>query len=132
MIFEYALLLPVHADFLCSLLFDLCSKPMPHLTSLILKSIPEDHAEQFPFSVPTIRWLAERTLTFESPVTFLIGENGSGKSTLLEAIAVAAHAISVGSENLERDATLSDVQRLAHQLKVGVEAAHASRLLLAG
>lgn len=28
-------------------------------------------------------------LTFNSPVTFFVGENGSGKSTLLEAIAVA-------------------------------------------
>lgn len=118
MIFEYALLLPVHADFLCSLLFDLCSKPMPHLTNITLKSIPDDQSERFPFSVPTIRWLAERTLMFESPVTFLIGENGSGKSTLLEAIAVAARTISVGSENLERDATLSHVQRLANQLKL--------------
>ncbi len=28
-------------------------------------------------------------LTFNTPVTFFVGENGSGKSTLLEAIAVA-------------------------------------------
>lgn len=28
-------------------------------------------------------------LTFNSPVTFFVGENGSGKSTILEAIAVA-------------------------------------------
>lgn len=27
--------------------------------------------------------------SFESPVTFFVGENGTGKSTLLEAIAVA-------------------------------------------
>ncbi len=30
-----------------------------------------------------------KDLTFNSPVTFFVGENGSGKSTLLEAIAVA-------------------------------------------
>jgi len=29
-------------------------------------------------------------LSFESPVTFFVGENGSGKSTLLEAIAISA------------------------------------------
>jgi predicted ATPase len=27
------------------------------------------------------------SLTFESPITFFVGENGSGKSTVLEAIA---------------------------------------------
>lgn len=37
--------------------------------------------------IETIRSL--RTLTFEKPVTFFVGENGSGKSTLLEALAVA-------------------------------------------
>jgi predicted ATPase len=41
----------------------------------------------YPFDVPAIR--AFDRLSFERPVTFLIGENGSGKSTLLEAIAVA-------------------------------------------
>lgn len=30
------------------------------------------------------------SLTFDSPVTFFVGENGSGKSTLIEGIAVAA------------------------------------------
>ena len=29
------------------------------------------------------------TLTFNSPITFFVGENGTGKSTLLEAIAIA-------------------------------------------
>jgi len=41
----------------------------------------------YPFAVPAIQ--AFDRLTFDKPVTFLIGENGSGKSTLLEAIAVA-------------------------------------------
>lgn len=37
-----------------------------------------------------VRYLLEgRELTFDRPVTFLVGENGSGKSTLLEAVAVA-------------------------------------------
>ena len=30
-----------------------------------------------------------QTLTFDSPITFFVGENGTGKSTLLEAIAIA-------------------------------------------
>lgn len=40
--------------------------------------------------LPAVRRLmAGEKLTFDAPVTFLVGENGSGKSTLLEAIAVA-------------------------------------------
>lgn len=31
-----------------------------------------------------------RSITFQKPITFFVGENGTGKSTLLEAIAVAA------------------------------------------
>lgn len=41
----------------------------------------------FPFNMPAISALD--TLSFEKPVTFLVGENGTGKSTLLEAIATA-------------------------------------------
>lgn len=40
----------------------------------------------YPFDLPAIRGLGERTLT--APVTVFVGENGMGKSTLLEAIAV--------------------------------------------
>ena len=42
---------------------------------------------RYPFNLPAVATFDR--LTFEQPVTFLIGENGSGKSTLLEAIAVA-------------------------------------------
>lgn len=44
--------------------------------------------EPYPFNLPAVRNLTE--ISFNRPVTFLVGENGSGKSTLLEAIAVAA------------------------------------------
>ncbi len=42
-------------------------------------------------ALPAVRALEgrEHRLTFDSDVTFFVGENGSGKSTLLEAIAVA-------------------------------------------
>jgi predicted ATPase len=43
--------------------------------------------DAYPFALPAVREL--RTIDFNVPVTFLVGENGSGKSTLLEAIAVA-------------------------------------------
>lgn len=44
--------------------------------------------ERYPYALPALRQL--HTLTFNAPVTFLVGENGTGKSTLLEAIAVNA------------------------------------------
>src|SRR5438874_12124449 len=45
-------------------------------------------AGTYPFSIPSIRALAE--LELDPHVTLLAGENGSGKSTLVEAVAVAA------------------------------------------
>ena len=39
--------------------------------------------------LPPVRQLREGPVSFDSPVTFLVGENGTGKSTLLEGIAVA-------------------------------------------
>jgi predicted ATPase len=42
---------------------------------------------EYPFNIPAIYNL--RSIVFDQPVSFLVGENGSGKSTLLEAIAVA-------------------------------------------
>lgn len=41
----------------------------------------------YPFRLPAVREL-ER-ITFQAPVTFIVGENGTGKSTLLEGIAAA-------------------------------------------
>lgn len=60
-----------------------------------------------------------RELYFESPVTFLVGENGSGKSTVLEAIACAAESITVGSESVRTDKTLTPVRNLAHYFRLG-------------
>ncbi len=57
----------------------------PYLIDISLKR-EEIHAwEQYPFSLPVVKYLD--TLQFHPDVTFLIGENGTGKSTLLEAIA---------------------------------------------
>lgn len=39
--------------------------------------------------IPALLSLGEHELSFDSRVTFFVGENGSGKSTLLEAMAVA-------------------------------------------
>jgi predicted ATPase len=53
--------------------------------SLLRDKVPS--FAEYPFNIPAIGEL--HAISFEQPVTFLIGENGSGKSTLLEAIAVA-------------------------------------------
>jgi len=54
-----------------------------------------DNREAYPFSIPALARLRE--LSFDRPVTFLVGENGSGKSTLLEGLAVAAGLNNVAS-----------------------------------
>ena len=45
--------------------------------------------DEYPLSLPLVRHGA-LDITFEKPVTIIVGENGSGKSTMLEAIAQAA------------------------------------------
>lgn len=61
---------------------------MDYLTSVRLRrQLPE---ESYLRGLPPVQYLmAGRSLDFDAPVTFLIGENGAGKSTLLEGIAVA-------------------------------------------
>jgi predicted ATPase len=72
--------------------------------------------DAFPFSVPAVRTLP--TLTFDTPVTFLVGENGSGKSTILESLALACKLPTVGSAEGVADATLSAQHALAQALQV--------------
>lgn len=86
---------------------------MSHLRSARIRHGTEDG---FPFNVPAIRSAGE--LTFDSPVTFFVGENGSGKSTLLEALALAARLPTVGSLNASDDATLAPQRRLAAAMKL--------------
>jgi predicted ATPase len=56
----------------------------PYLSQVAIERDRVEDWTAYPFRLPFVRNL---TLTFTSPVTFLIGENGSGKTTLLEAIA---------------------------------------------
>ena len=60
-----------------------------YISGIKLKDeIPEDNYLHY---LPVIRNLREQGgLTFEKPITFLVGENGIGKSTLIEAIAISA------------------------------------------
>ncbi len=65
----------------------------PSLARVLVRGVSVDPppAERgaWPYTVPCVAQLAESGLTFERPVTFLVGENGSGKSTLVEGIAEA-------------------------------------------
>jgi predicted ATPase len=86
---------------------------MTHLRSLSIKQQPSD---AFPFTVPAIRDLPE--LSFDTPVTFFVGENGTGKSTLLEGLALAAALPTVGSAAASDDRTLAAQAALGRALKL--------------
>lgn len=86
---------------------------MIHLRSVSVnrvRSLPN----AFPYNVPVIQSLDE--LTFDSPITFFVGENGSGKSTLLEAIACAANLPTIGGDNVAHDKTLAEIRKLSNAL----------------
>jgi predicted ATPase len=56
-----------------------------YLRSLEILRNKDHDSKAYPFTIPAIKELD--SISFETNVTFLVGENGSGKSTLLEAIA---------------------------------------------
>jgi len=86
------------------------------LHSLTLRRWPAGLNREFPFKLAILQAL--RQIEFTSPVTFFVGENGSGKSTLLEALACAAGAITVGSENVKSDKMLSAVRKFSAYFKL--------------
>lgn len=88
---------------------------MTLLRSIKLRE-PDNLPAGFPFTLAIIRELPE--LTFDSPVTFFVGENGSGKSTLLEGIAAAVGSTVIGSQDIKHDQSLSHAKHLALALKL--------------
>jgi predicted ATPase len=58
-----------------------------HLNKITLFTQNFPTREHYPFNLATFQ--QTRSLGFDTPVTFFVGENGSGKSTLLKAIAHA-------------------------------------------
>ena len=86
---------------------------MSHLRSVRIR---KSSSEIFPFSVPAIRTMPK--LSFDTAVTFFVGENGSGKSTLLEAIALSAALPTVGSTEVTNDQTLAAQTALGRALQL--------------
>jgi predicted ATPase len=62
--------------------------PAPYLRRLWLDPERVTDPEAYPFCLPFLR--QEFELSFDKPITIIVGENGTGKSTLLEGIAVLA------------------------------------------
>ncbi len=72
-------------------------------------------SEHFPFNLSIFNNL--KTLAFNSPITFFIGENGSGKSTLLEAIGAGTSLPTIGSSDINNDPTLHHATSLSENLR---------------
>ncbi len=75
----------------------------------------ESSKDLFPFNLPIFENLDG--LSFNKPITILVGENGSGKSTLMESLALSMNLPAIGSENLERDPSLKDLIHFSNNLR---------------
>lgn len=98
---------------------------MPFLNEIRFKSVSDLPAD-FPFDLPVIESLDH--LTFDTPVTFFVGENGSGKSTLLEAIAVGMKCPSIGATDAPTDTSLAAARQLNSKLVFSRKATPVRRL----
>ena len=65
------------------------SLPPPYLKRVWIDDDKVSDRDAYPFCLPMFRE-GDFELSFDAPVTIIVGENGSGKSTLLEGIAVIA------------------------------------------
>jgi hypothetical protein len=62
--------------------------PAPYLRRIWLDPSRIDDRAAYPFCLPFLH--DDFELSFDRPITIIVGENGTGKSTLLEGIAVLA------------------------------------------
>ena len=99
-----------------------------HFLSAIRRRADIDPSAGFPWTLPVAASLDG--LTFQAPVTFLVGENGSGKSTLLEALAVGMQAVAAGSRDLARDPSLGPARELARGFRFARRRHARTRLFL--
>ena len=89
---------------------------MIHLKSVKVRDWDDSENSEFPFSLGIIQSL--KSMNFNSPVTFFVGENGSGKSTLLETLACAIGSITIGSESVKTDPSLISIRRLSQYFRL--------------
>ncbi len=79
----------------------------------LTKHLPTD---SYPFSLP---WLANlQSLSFDKPVTMIVGENGSGKSSLMEAIAIQAQAIVLAGETFVNNPEYQAISKLSDTMQL--------------
>jgi len=82
-----------------------------------VESLPEEFdVTRFPFNIPAFS--SGIDLTFNSKVTFFVGENGSGKSTLLEALAECCGFSPEGGNRDHNRAAFEDRSPLAQALRL--------------
>ena len=72
--------------------------------------------EKYPFNIDVVKNFEE--LTFDSQVTFFVGENGVGKSTFIEAIAVALGLPAEGGTENFRYETNNTTSELSEYLRI--------------
>ncbi|UGT44209.1 AAA family ATPase [Nocardia yamanashiensis] len=96
----------------------------PYVRRAVLDRREVPSFDEYPFSLPAVRGLAE--LELHPRVTFVVGENGSGKSTLLEAIATAWGFNPEGGTKNFNFATRSSHSRLNEHLRL-VKSIHRPR-----
>lgn len=72
--------------------------------------------KEYPFSLPFIETFNQ--LTFNKPITILVGENGTGKSTFLEGLATNVGSILIGGESIDLEPSLDPVRPLGDAMKV--------------
>ena len=70
----------------------------------------------YPYNIAAERSINE--ISFNQPVTILVGENGSGKSTIIESIAVAAGFASEGGTKNSRFSTYDSTSNLHESINL--------------
>src|SRR5260221_4738617 len=84
--------------------------PAPYLRRIWLEPSRIADREAYPFCLPFLH--DDFELSFDRPITIIVGENGTGKSTLLEGIAVFAGFDDAGGGKGYRPVDHSDAQEV--------------------